>query len=64
MRGGQRGGSKRGSMHRKKIIIKKKDLHRSSGEGACRNRDLNKSDNKISATNVYNVGVGWGGGLY
>lgn len=50
-------------MHRKKIIIKKKDLHRSSGEGARRNRDLNKSDNKISATNVYNVGVG-GGGLY
>lgn len=43
-----------------KKIIKKKDLHRSSGEGARRNRDLKKSDNKISATNVYNVG----GGLY
>lgn len=51
-------------MHRKKIIIKKKDLHRSSGEGARRNRDLNESDNKISATNVYNVGVGGVGGNY
>lgn len=50
MRGGQRGEMR--IQERKHAW--EKDLHRACGEEKLQNTDLNKSDNEIRATKVYN----------